>query len=300
MLRPVVVGIDGSPESLAAADWAAGEALLRARPLRLVHAWEGMAGDDATLPELQVPRDRARRTLSHAADRLIERHPHLRISADVIARPAPAGLLAEAEAAEVLVLGSRGLRGVGGFLVGSVAQAVVAHARRPVVLVRTGTVTGGDNVPSPDGGASTLTPHGPVVLGIDPSSPCGELIEFAFDEAARRQAPLQAVHAWDFPHASGYAPGPMDAGARAESGAEASRALASALEPWRKKFPAVEVHELVAEGRPVQQLLEAAQGAGLLAVGRRVRPGSMGTHTGRVAHALMHRAGCPVAIVSHD
>ncbi|WP_254709533.1 universal stress protein [Streptomyces lunaelactis] len=227
-----------------------------------------MAGDDATLPELQVPRDRARLTLSHAVDRLIERHPHLRISADVIARPAPAGLLAEAEAAEMLVLGSRGLGGVGGLLVGSVAQAVVAHARRPVVLVRADTATGDDHVPS--------TPHSPVVLGIDPSHPCVELVEFAFDEAARRHAPLQAVHAWHFPHASGYAPGPMDAGARAESGAEASRALASALGPWREKFPAVGVHELVAEGRPIQQLLEAAHGAGLLAVGRKVRAGSMG------------------------
>ncbi|WP_405595544.1 universal stress protein [Streptomyces sp. NBC_01410] len=300
MLRPVVVGIDGSPESLAAAHWAAREALLRGRPLRLVHAWEGMAGDDATLPELQVPRDRARRTLRQAMDQLIECHPHLDISADVIARPAPVGLLAEAEAAEMLVLGSRGLSGVGGFLVGSVAQAVVAHARRPVVLVRNGTAAGGDDVPSPDGGHSTLTPHSPVVLGIDPSHLCGELVEFAFDEAVRRHAPLQAVHAWHFPHASGYAPGPMDATARAESGAEASRALVSALGPWREKFPAVEVHELVAEGRPVQHLLEAAHGAGLLAVGRKVRPGSMGPHIGRVVHAVMHHAGCPVAIVSHE
>ncbi|WP_405810863.1 universal stress protein [Streptomyces sp. NBC_00210] len=300
MLRPVVVGIDGSPESLAAAHWAASEAVLRGRPLRLVHAWEGMAGDDATLPELQVPRDRARLTLRQALDRLVECHPHLHISGDVIARPAPAGLLAEAVAAEMLVLGSRGLSGVGGFLVGSVAQAVVAQARRPVVLVRAGTAAGRDYVPSPNGGRSTLTPHAPVVLGIDPSHPCGELVEFGFDEAARRHAPLQAIHAWDFPHASGYAPGPMDAGVRTESEAEASRALAVALGPWRKKFPAVEVHELVAEGRPVRQLLEAAHGAGLLAVGRKVGPGSMGPHTGRVAHALMHRAGCPVAIVSHE
>ncbi|WP_442812397.1 universal stress protein [Streptomyces sp. NBC_01210] len=195
MLRPVVVGIDGSPESLAAAHWAAREALLRGRSLRLVHAWEGMAGDDATLPELQVPRDRASHTLRRAVDRLIECHPHLRISADVIARPARAGLLAEAKAAEMLVLGSRGLGGVGGFLVGSVAQAVVAHAWRPVVLVRAGTVVEDDRVPSPADGASTLTPHGPVVLGIDPSHPCGELVGFVFDEAARRHAPLQAVHA---------------------------------------------------------------------------------------------------------
>ncbi|MFI6471212.1 universal stress protein [Streptomyces sp. NPDC050516] len=41
MLQPIVVGLDGSRESVAAADWAAREALRRGLPLRLIHAWEG-------------------------------------------------------------------------------------------------------------------------------------------------------------------------------------------------------------------------------------------------------------------
>ncbi|MEU9135310.1 universal stress protein [Streptomyces sp. NPDC048404] len=45
MLRPVVVGLDGSPECLGAADWAAREALRRGLPLRLVHASEAMAAE---------------------------------------------------------------------------------------------------------------------------------------------------------------------------------------------------------------------------------------------------------------
>ncbi|MDX2860211.1 universal stress protein, partial [Streptomyces scabiei] len=40
MFRTVTVGIDGSRESLAAAEWAAREARLRALPLRLVNVWE--------------------------------------------------------------------------------------------------------------------------------------------------------------------------------------------------------------------------------------------------------------------
>ncbi|WP_434599988.1 universal stress protein [Streptomyces sp. A5-4] len=40
MLRPVTAGIDGSPQSLAAACWAAHEAQLRNAPLRILHAWK--------------------------------------------------------------------------------------------------------------------------------------------------------------------------------------------------------------------------------------------------------------------
>ncbi|WP_329173176.1 universal stress protein [Streptomyces sp. NBC_01477] len=40
MVRTVVAGLDGSPESLSAAGWAAREAVSRRLPLRLIHAWE--------------------------------------------------------------------------------------------------------------------------------------------------------------------------------------------------------------------------------------------------------------------
>ncbi len=39
MVRSVVAGLDGSPESRAAAEWAAGEAELRGLPLKIVHVW---------------------------------------------------------------------------------------------------------------------------------------------------------------------------------------------------------------------------------------------------------------------
>ncbi|WP_408997247.1 universal stress protein [Streptomyces europaeiscabiei] len=89
MLRPVVVGLDGSSESLAAADWAAREALRRGLPLRLVHAWPGgMTPAGSGLPELDAPRHRAQRILRDAMDRLDERYPQVCPSADQISRPA--------------------------------------------------------------------------------------------------------------------------------------------------------------------------------------------------------------------
>jgi nucleotide-binding universal stress UspA family protein len=91
----------------------------------------------------------------------------------------------------------------------------------------------------------------------------------------------------------------VEAKARKAVAQAAGQALETVLGPWRDKYPTVEVRELVEEGRPAQRLLEDTQDAGLLVVGRRIRPTRIGTHTGPVAHAVMHHVRCPVAVVPH-
>ncbi|AVV47740.1 universal stress protein [Streptomyces sp. ID05-04B] len=297
MLRPVVVGLDGSRESLAAADWAAREALRRGLPLRLVHAWEGgMSPVESELPEVEAPRYWARRILRGAMDRLNERYPQVHLSGEQISRPAADALVAAGDDCELLVLGSRAFSGLGGFLAGSVALATVAHASRPVVLVRADQALEDEHLPDPEGNHSARTPYRDVVVGVDPASPCEKLLAFAFETATPRAAPLRVVHAWQLP----YMPTAAEAKARKAVSAAAEKALASVLGPWREKYPTVEVRELAGEGRPAQRLLDATQDAGLLIVGRRIRPAKLGVHTGPVAHAVMHHVRCPVAIVPHE
>jgi len=296
VLRPVVVGLDGSRESLAAADWAAREALRRGLPLRLVHAFEGLGPEESDLPELAAPRHWARRILRGAMDRLDERYPQVCLSTEQVARPAADALVAAGDAAELLVLGSRAFSGFGGFMAGSVALQTVARAERPVVLVRAGQTPEGEHTADEEGRPSAHTPLRAVVVGVDPVQPAEELLAFAFESAALRAAPLRVVCAWRPPFVRGTA----EATAREAAGAATEKALAMVLGPWRKKFPAVEVTALVEEGHPAQRLLHAAQDAGLLAVGRRIRPARLGTHTGPVAHAVMHHVRCPVAVVPHE
>jgi nucleotide-binding universal stress UspA family protein len=298
MTRPVVAGLDGSKESLAAADWAAREALRRGLPLRLVHAWEGLPDDGtaADLPEIRAPQYHARRMLRGAVDVLHERYPGLYIAAEQVrSRPGPA-LLAEAENAELLVIGSQGTSGVGGFLSGSVAMATVAHVDRPVVLVRAGGTAADEHLPDASGKASTDTPHRDVAVAVDVGAPCDAVLDHAFRAAELRAAPLRAAYAWHVPLTRGV-PG-VEERARIREAAE--RALAELLEPWRAKYPGVVVHANLHEGRAAHVLVRAAGGAGLLVVGRRRRRTAVGAHTGPVAHALLHHMPQPVVLVPHD
>jgi len=296
MLRPVAVGVDGSRESLAAADWAAREALRRRVPLRLVHAWEGgIPPDGSELPELEAPRYWARRILRGAMDQLGERYPQVDLSADQISRPACDALIAAGDEAELLVLGSRAFSGFGGFMAGSVALAAVAHVARPVVLVRAGHSLEDEHMRDTQDRPSAHTPYRGVVVGVDPAHSCGELLGFAFESAALRAAPLRVVHTWQIP----YVPRALDEKARKAVREAAGRVVDSVVRPWQEKYPTVAVTTLLAEGRTARHLLDAAQDAGLLTVGRKIRPARLGTHAGPVAHAVMHHVRCPVAIVPH-
>ncbi|MFF9171273.1 MULTISPECIES: universal stress protein [unclassified Streptomyces] len=296
MAHPVVVGLDGSPESLAAAGWAAREAERRGVPLRMLHAVEGLASGPSHLPELDAPRERAGQILREATALLTERHPRVRTTAVLVARPPAEALAAACSEAELLVLGSRAFSGVGGVLAGSVALSALGRVTRPVVLVRAGVTAADERLPLPPGSASPAA-HRHVVAGVDPAGPCEEVVAFAFDSAALRSAPLWIVHTWRL--AYGHAPGTPDTWAEVTSRAAAERALAAVVRPWREKYPTVAVRETVRYGRAAQQLFHASADACLLVVGRRIRPRRAGAHIGPVTHAVTRDVPCPVAVVPH-
>ncbi|MDV9171143.1 universal stress protein [Streptomyces sp. W16] len=311
MLPPVIAGVDGSAESLAAADWATREAARRDRPLRLVHAWnwrprqeDGGPGTAAMgvppTPLSQWGRHQARRILRQAKERVRAVAPGVRPYDQQVEGPATAALLKASGEAELLVLGSRGLSGFTGFLVGSVAQGVVARAIRPVVLVRADEEATDEHLPAPGGRPSILIGYRDVVLGVDLGDPCDAVIEFAFEAARLRGARLRAVHACRQPSPLRLGPGEiglLDGPRRAE---EWHGFLSAVLQVWRDKYPGVEVTETVTEGRARSVLLRASSGAGLLVVGRHLTDRPAGPRIGPVTHAAIHHAGCPVAVVPHE
>jgi nucleotide-binding universal stress UspA family protein len=299
MLTPVIVGVDGSAESLAAAEWAAHEAVRRDRPLRLVHAWNWHPRQESGEQAGAAQRYQGRRSLRQAEERVRRTCPDVRLDDEQVEGPAIAALLKAADQSELLVLGSRGLSGFAGFVVGSVALGVVARTERPVVLVRAGEEPADEHLPAADGSASTRSAYRDVVLGIDLADPCDEVIEFAFEAARLRRARLRVVHAWRQPSPIGLGPGDLGLVSAPERGDEWLGFLTAVLRMWRDKYPGVEVDETVAEGRPQTVLVHAAAEAGLLVVGRRITERPAGPHTGPVTHAAIHHVGCPVAVVAH-
>lgn len=299
MTRTITIGLDGSAESRAAAEWAAREALLRGLPLRLLHVRRPVPGP---APEPSPPGDGtpwSDRMLRETAEGLRLRHPGAEITHERVDGMPYEVLTEAARDAELLALGSRGLGRVGGFLVGSVGLVVVAHAERPVVLVRAGEQAADEHEPDPAGIPSAATPYRPVLLGVDVERPHASVLEFAFAEAARRETALRALHGWVLPpyYAYGLAAAPEEYTGIA--GDEAGR-LTQVLAPWREKFPQVEVVEEPFGGSPSVRLVEASAESSLVVVGRRARRSPLGAHIGPVTHAVIHHSAAPVAAVAHD
>ncbi|WP_405860064.1 universal stress protein [Streptomyces sp. NBC_00090] len=282
MTAQVTVGLDGSDESLAAARWAATQAVLREVPLRLVHVEEWPNTPEVPLAYARTLDERTERLMRDETDQARKDHPDLEVITERARGRAAEELTAAANEADLTVLGSRGLGGVRGFIIGSVSLAVVGAARQPVVLVRAK-----DERAAPEGG---------IVVGADVHHPCEALLAFSFSEAARKGTPLRFLHSWTLPASYGYA-AIVDPGIGEELGSHFLGGLDDLLEPWRKRYPGVDVTAKAVVGSPAYQLVEASQTAQLVIVGRRSRNVPLGPHLGHVAHAVIHHSPAPVAVV---
>uniref|UniRef100_A0AAU2JYL0 Universal stress protein n=1 Tax=Streptomyces sp. NBC_00049 TaxID=2903617 RepID=A0AAU2JYL0_9ACTN len=291
-MEPVVtVGLDGSPESLAAARWAADEADRRKLTLRLLHAWPLLAPEPTHLPSEMDQNYWAKRIVHNAKAELQARHPGLTIVGNLVAEDAEEALLKASAESEMTVLGSRGLEPVESYFLGDISMPVVARAQRPVVLVRAGTREGGP--PSAPGASDG------VVVALKLHGACDDLLAFSFAAAAARGMPLRAVHGRSVPlHA--HAPWGVDHEVTEKITKDARKLLSDALRPWREKFPSVEVADSVGLESPTKAVVRAAKGAGLLVVGRRRHRPALAPPLGSVATAAIHHARCPVAVIPHD
>lgn len=289
--QPIVVGVDGSDSARYAALWAADEAAARHLPLRLVHAvltspLAYTGGPAIPQSYFDAVGSDGRRQLVEAEKAIRNAHPELTVEVDLqVADPVPT-LLAESDHARLVVLGSRGLGGFTGIIVGSTALALVAHAHCPVAVIRERAAGDVDRT------------GGPVVVGVDGSPASESAVAMAFDEASVRGADLVAVHTWiEFPsdRAYAYAHQFFDDWATLET--REREVLAERLAGWQEKYPDVAVRRVVTRDPPVRGLLDQAADAQLLVVGSRGHGGIVGMALGSTSQALIYHATCPLLIV---
>ncbi|MFF5187671.1 universal stress protein [Streptomyces sp. NPDC000345] len=290
MTGPVVVGLDGSPGSVTAAWWAADEAVRRGLPLVLLHSWTTQPLD-VPIPQEAGSKQRYGQDLLHRTEaELLHRYGDLKPTTELVAEPAAQALLARSRGASLLVLGSRGYGSMASFLLGSISLHVLGLARCPAVTVRAG-----DPAVEAGWGHPAAVDRDEVVVGLsDAGAASDPLLEFAFAAAESYGVGVRVVRALPrHPHLTS----PDDGEARLE--AEERARLTTTLVMWREMFPDVPVVAQVVTEAAAPALLSAATRSRLAVVGRRRRPSHMTWRLGPVAHAVLHHAPCPVAVVPH-
>jgi nucleotide-binding universal stress UspA family protein len=138
----IIVGVDGSPNSERALDWAMKEAAIRHAPLTVIAVHEAMksywTGKPVTLSEdsaeIAKTREAAEEMTQKAASRLGDARP-ASVNVHMVNGFAAKELVDASHEAELVVLGSRGGGGFGRLMMGSVSSQVAHHAACPVVVV---------------------------------------------------------------------------------------------------------------------------------------------------------------------
>jgi nucleotide-binding universal stress UspA family protein len=286
----VVVGIDGSVTSTAAAVWAAGEADRRRSRLVLLYSYVLYAygSKDAALPG-SVPYEEAEiaadQLLSEATDAVRAVYPKIQIEVLQQHEAAATALLEVTGEAALTVIASQAKHQAVETLIGSVATYTAEQSQGPVVVLR--------------GNAAAAPATGPVVVGVDGSSESEPAIDFAFEAAQQRGVPLHAVHAWKSGPVQGFRRTfhlnvDHDAADTDQKGE-----LTAALAGRSERYPDVTAEPVVLQGHPLSVLLDyaAKQGASLLVVGARGVGDMLEQALGSTSRGLLARADVPVAVV---
>ncbi len=271
--QEVVVGVDGSETSTAAAVWAAGEAHARRAKLVVLYSFELYAygSKDAALPG-SMAYEEAQIAAAELVDAVVKQvqdaHPGLTVEPRIMHESAGTALLAASAEALLTVVSSQGHSARAEELIGSFAVHTAEHGHGPVAVVR---------------GAAPAT--GPVVVGTDGSAVSDDAVEYAFEAAAAHRVPLHVVHC---AHGSDEDREPAD--------------LAAALADRRQRHAGVEVVPTVVPGKPQEALREYAadRGAAQLVVGARGVSGFAGIVLGSVSRSLLAHSEIPVVVVRPD
>jgi len=133
-----------------------------------------------------------------------------------------------------------------------------------------------------------------IVVGLDGSESAREALQWAVDEARRRNATVEAVYAWHQPFSAGYA---EMAEINIDNFADEAQQILDAAVDAVDATGIEPVERRLVTGNAASALVEEAKGAALVVVGSRGRGGFTGLLLGSVSQQVAHHAPCPVVII---
>ncbi|WP_137991509.1 universal stress protein [Streptomyces vilmorinianum] len=299
--KPVVVGVDGSEHSQRALEWALSAAQDLDTPLLVAHvrseAFQLGAARIASLGEVPEIPDAV---VDGVRAWMEERGLTVPVRYESLDGTVTDALLGVARAGRMLVVGSRGRGGFKSLLLGSTSRALASSVPCPVVVVpheaRAASLESG-------------TEAGRILVGLHPEETADEVLDFAFEAAAQRGVALEVVTAYRLPPSPVMLASPpapmlqvpplMPADDTTDLVRDTTQRQEERLRPFTERHPDVEVVSDVVPSDAAGQLVEGSREAGLVVVGRHRRHRIESLLIGSVAHAVLHHAHCPVAVVPH-
>jgi nucleotide-binding universal stress UspA family protein len=281
----IVVGVDEAASTGQAVRWAAEQAALEGRTLRLVRAVmpvppgrsdHAAVVEPGTFTSLRLHSEALLRQAHELAHGVA---PDIEIEEQLEVTTSRALLLEVAEHAHLVVLGSRGRGPVLSHLLGSVGISVVRRAACPVVVHRPwhpGLVRDG------------------VIAAVDATQEARPVLEHAFHQAGLRGLTLRVLHYVMEPRAA-LVGGPIaDVGDLMTGDA---LVVSEAMAGLRERYPDVRVSVQTLVGLPDLELARTAGRADLLVVGHHRRGAVDRLLAGTVSEAVLEHATCPVVVV---
>lgn len=326
MSRPevVLVGVDGSPASMHALDWAVAWAGRVGWSLHLVSSYTlpsftaaSLDGGYAALDDTSMA-EGAQAVLAEAEARAVAAGARVTTS---VATGDAAGVLVELSADHGLaVVGTRGRGGFTERLLGTVSSALPAHAHCPVVVVPLASQkhemwSRGGAPEDADGGGAEATPAGAagteddaaddgaptvrrIVVGVDGSPQAEAALTQAIEQAQVWGAELSAVAGVPVGAGSGllaWLPSNID---HEQVLADIAAGLDAIVDKHEALHPGMRIRRIVLDGTGAELLTEFSTAADLIVVGSRGRGGFRGLLLGSTSQAVLHHSACPVLVIN--
>ena len=262
-MKPILVGIDGSPAAIAAALWGIDEAITRDVPLRLISVVRSTH---------ESPED-YERDIAHAEKSLLEARFAVEATGKTVAvetgvprGPAGAVLLEASSDAEMICVGCVGIGRYARAIVGSTATELAEKALCPVAVLRTES-----DRPPPE--------INWIVVRMTDAPGNDAVVNYAAAEAKLRRAPMLVL------------------GGRPEELTEhADGAFERRVAEWRQHYPEVRVYPITTKDA-IASYLSANDERVQLAVIGGDEAGQLAQLVGPQGHPLFRHPECSVLVV---